>query len=594
MALLGLTGVTVTHGGPPVLDDVSLVVDEGERIALLGRNASGKSTLLSVIAGELEPDAGERTLRQGLRIARLPQEVPRGLRGTVAEVVGAGLPTEEAWRSRERLDRLFAGLRLDPASETSRLSAGLSRRVLLARALAASPDLMLLDEPTNHLDIAAIRWLEAQLTARGGATLFVTHDRAFLRGLATRILELDRGRLTSWPGDHATYLLRREERAAEETRRNERADRKLAKEEAWRRKGVKAQRTRGEARVVALEQMRRERRARREATGTAAIAIAEAERSGRLVLDGRGLVAGYGEVALLRPMDLLVIRGDRIGLVGPNGSGKTTLARTLVGDLPPVSGRVKRGTGLEPVWFDPLHAALDPASTVGECVSGGVPFVEVGGKQRHVTSYLADFLFEADAARQPVSRLSGGERARLLLARLFARPSNLLVLDEPTNDLDVETLDVLEDALLAYGGTVLLVSHDRDFLDQTVTSLLVFDGAGGVREVVGGWSEWARIEDRERAAECAASPAPPVRRPRAEAERDAARRAARARRALEELEREVERLEAERRALHDRMGDPAFWSGPSEDVEATKRRLEALEGDLVDAYERWTSAAEDE
>jgi ATP-binding cassette subfamily F protein uup len=585
MVLLGLSGVTVAHGGPPVLDEVALVVEEGERIGLLGRNASGKSTLLAVIAGDVVPDAGERTMRQGLTVARLPQEVPRGLAGRVGDLVSAATPSgEEAWRSRERLERLFTGLRLDPDAEAASLSAGLARRALLARTLAASPDLLLLDEPTNHLDVEAIRWLESHLLQRGGATLFVTHDRAFLRRLATRILETDRGRLTSWPGDYENYLRRQEERAADEARRFERADQRLAKEEVWRRKGVKAQRTRGQARIEALERLRRERRERRAAVGTARMAIADAERSGRLVVEAIGLVAGHAGTNVVGPLDLAVMRGDRVGLVGPNGSGKTTLARTLIGELPPVAGTVRRGVNLQIAWYDPLHASLDPEKTVGESVTDGTPFVEVGGKRRHVVSYLGDFLFEPGSVGHPVKRLSGGERARLLLARLFARPSNVLVLDEPTNDLDAETLDVLEDALLAYAGTVLVVSHDRDFLDQAVTNLLVFDGAGGVREVVGGWSDWERIEERERAA--AREAQEPARRP------DAApspRASGRDRRAIERIERSIERLEAEQSELMARMSDPAFWTSGEESVRAVRERSDALAREIREAYDRWTA-----
>jgi ATP-binding cassette subfamily F protein uup len=487
MALLGLTGVTVSHGGPPLLERASLTIEDGERLGLLGRNASGKSTLIAVLSGDLAPDEGEVTRRQGARVARLPQEVPRGLAGSALDVVSAGLPPgEPEWRSAQRLDRLLAGLRLSGDLDVATLSAGLARRVLLARALAADPDLLLLDEPTNHLDLPSIRWLEEHLLERAGATLFVTHDRAFLRRVATRILELDRGRLTSWPGDLASYLRRREEREEDEAVRRERADSLLAKEEAWRRKGLKAQRNRNQERVERLERLRAERRERRDPTGVARLSAAEAERSGHLVLEAKGLAAGHGTTPVVRGLDLLVARGDRLGLVGPNGSGKTTLLRTLLGELPALEGAVRRGTNLRTIWFDPLHAPLDPDASVLEAVADGADAIEVGGRSRHVLGYLSDFLFEADRVRQPVRLLSGGERARLLLARLFARPSNLLVLDEPTNDLDAETLDLLEDVLSAYAGTVVVVSHDRDFLDQVVTGLLVFDGAGGVREVVGG------------------------------------------------------------------------------------------------------------
>jgi ATP-binding cassette subfamily F protein uup len=537
---------------------------------------------MALLAGELAPDRGERTARQGVTWARLPQEVPRGMTGAVRDVVAGGLPAgEEAWRSRERLGRLFEGLRLDPAADVAALSAGLSRRVLLARALAADPDLLLLDEPTNHLDVPSIEWLERHLLERAGATLFVTHDRALLRRLATRILELDRGRLTSWPGDYEEYLRRVEERADDEGRRREQADRLLAKEEAWRRKGLKAQRNRNQSRVEALERLRAERRARRDPTGSVRLAIAEAERSGRLVLEARGLAAGHGRTPVVAGLDLVVVRGDRLGLVGPNGSGKTTLARTLLGDLPPLAGSVRHGTNLETVWFDPFHAALDPGKTVEESVADGASVVEVGGVTRRTLAYLADFLFEADRARQPVGLLSGGERARLLLARLFARPSNLLVLDEPTNDLDAETMEVLEDALLAYPGTVLVVSHDREFLDQVVTGLLVFDGKGGVAEVVGGWSEWDRIRASAAAAPPPAAPAARAAAPARPSNRD--------RREVERLEKRIAALEEEHRALHAAMEEPSFWTGARDRIAQVEARLAGIQSDLAACYDRWAA-----
>jgi ATP-binding cassette subfamily F protein uup len=587
MALLGLSGVRVAWGQPPVLDGVALQVDDGERVGLLGRNASGKSTLLAVVAGTLEPDAGERSVRQGLVVASVPQQVPHDLRGTVDDVVRAGLrPNEEDWRTRQRLSQLYEGLRLTPTADAAALSAGLARRALIARALAADPDLLVHDEPTNHLDVPAIRWLEEHLRARAGATLFVTHDRAFLASLATRILELDRGRLTSWPGDYANYVRRQEERAADEAHRREQADRLLAKEEAWRRQGLKAQRNRNQSRVEALERLRRERRERRDPTGSVRLAIAEAERSGRLVLEAEGLAAGHAGRAVVSGLDLLVSRGDRWGFVGPNGSGKTTLARTLIGDLPPVAGTVRQGANVRTVWFDPRNAALDPDRSVEHSVADGANVIEVGGKSRHVYSYLADFLFEAERARQPVRLLSGGERARLLLARLFAKPSNLLVLDEPTNDLDAETEEVLEDALLAYPGTVILISHDRAFLDETVTNLLVFDEAGSgqgvVTEFVGGWSDWERHLARN-----AAPAAAPARKPERAATSPAAS-ARRDQRAAERLERSIAALEDERRALHAAMEDPAFWTGPKDRVDETQARVAKIDADLEAAYARWT------
>ena len=585
MALLSLSEVSLTHGGPRILDGVSLQIDEGERLGMLGRNASGKSTLMAVLAGELEPESGDVMRRQGLTVARLPQEVPRGMQGTVFDTVAAAVPRgEDEWRTKERLARLLDGLRLDPGADVAALSAGLSRRVLLARALAASPDLLLLDEPTNHLDVESIEWLEAHLLERRAATLFVTHDRAFLRRLATRILEIDRGQLTSWPGDYANYLRRQEERAVDEAQRHARADRKLAKEEVWALKNVKAQRNRNYSRVADLERLRQERRDRRDKTGSVRLGVAEAERSGHLVFEAKGLTAGHGKTPVVRNLDLVVTRGDRLGFVGPNGSGKTTLVRTLLGDLPALAGTVRRGGNLEPIWFDPLNASLDPDATLEESITVGTTFVELDGRTRHVKSYLADFLFDSDDARKPVSVLSGGERARLLLARLFARPSNLMVLDEPTNDLDAETMDVLENALQAYSGTVLVVSHDRYFLDQVVTGLVVFDGHGGVREVVGGWSEWDRIRSEEAARVRPAAPAP---KPASDH-----RATIRDRREVERLEKKIDALEKEKKALHEAMEKPDFWTGPKEPRDQVQARVADVDREIAAAFERWSALQE--
>jgi len=591
MPLVALTDVTLAYGGPSILERVALSIDEGERVGLLGRNASGKSTLMGVLEGLIPCDSGTVSRRQGARITSLPQAVPRGMTGSVQALVEGGAPAgEEAWRTRERVSRLLDGLRLDPAQDLGTLSAGLARRALLARALAADPDLLLLDEPTNHLDLPTIDWLERHLLARRGALLFVTHDRAFLARLCTRIVELDRGQLTSWPGDWATYLRRQEERALAEERQRAQADRKLAQEEAWIRKGLKAQRKRSEARVLELQRMREERRQRRDPTGQVRLAIQEADRSGQLVLQARGLSAGHPGRPCVEGLDLTVLRGDRLGLLGRNGSGKTTLLRTLLGDLEPLAGSVRRGANLAVTWFDPLNAGLDPEKTVVDSVTDGATFVEVGGRRKHVIGYLAEFLFPADRVRQPVKNLSGGERNRLLLARLFARPSNLLVLDEPTNDLDAETLDLLEDALLAYEGTLLVVSHDRDFLDQVVTGLLVLRGDGNVREVVGGYSDWCtqggRIDDllEPRAGTSgAAAPAAP-----GAAATAAARPPGRERREIERLERKIEALEEEQRQLQAQMEAPEFWTGPAGPRESAQARLAEVARTLEATFARWT------
>ncbi|MFM8387480.1 MAG: ATP-binding cassette domain-containing protein [Planctomycetia bacterium] len=595
MPLVALSDVTLAYGGPSILDRVALSIDEGERVGLLGRNASGKSTLMGVLEGLIPCDSGTVSRRQGARITSLPQAVPRGMKGSVQALVEGGAPAgEEAWRTRERVSRLLDGLRLDPLQDLSTLSAGLARRALLARALAADPDLLLLDEPTNHLDLPTIDWLEQHLLARRGALLFVTHDRAFLARLCTRILELDRGRLTSWPGDWAAYLRRQEERALAEERQRAQADKKLAQEEAWIRTGLKAQRKRSEARVLELERLREERRQRRDPTGQVRLSIQEAERSGQLVLQARGLSAGHPGRPCVEGLDLTLLRGDRVGLLGRNGSGKTTLLRTLLGDLEPLAGSVRRGANLAVTWFDPLNAGLDPEKTVMDSVTDGATFVEVGGRRKHVIGYLAEFLFPADRVRQPVKNLSGGERNRLLLARLFAQPSNLLVLDEPTNDLDAETLDLLEDALLSFPGTLLVVSHDRDFLDQVVTGMLVFRGDGNVREVVGGYRDWCtqggRIEDllEPRMRAPASGAHAPGDGTADRASTTATRPSGRERREVERLERKIEALEEEQRQLQAQMEAPEFWTGPAGPRESAQARLAEVARTLEATFARWT------
>jgi ATP-binding cassette subfamily F protein uup len=616
--LLTLDKISLAFGHLPLLDGATAQFEAGERVCVLGRNGSGKSTLMRILSGEQAPDAGTVWRQPTLRAARLDQDVPLSEHLPVFDVVAGGLgdvsalvtayhqaavavahdpspaalerlgrrqhdlEERDGWRVEQRVEMVLSRLNLPADAVVDTLSGGWRRRVLLARALVAQPDLLLLDEPTNHLDIDAIAWLEEFLAEYQGAVVFVTHDRAFLQRLATRIVELDRGRLTSWPGDYANYLRRQEERAADEAHRAAQADKLLAKEEVWVRKGLKAQRNRNQSRVEELERLRRERRERRDPTGSVRLAITEAERSGRLVIEALGLAAGHGSTAVVRDLELLVVRGDRLGIVGPNGSGKTTLVRTLLGDLPPLAGTVRRGTNLRTIWFDPLNAALDPERSVVDTVADGADQIDIDGRRRHVVSYLADFLFPADRARQPVKKLSGGERARLLLARLFAQPSNLLVLDEPTNDLDAETLEVLEDALMAYPGTVIVVSHDRDFLDETVNGLLVLDGRGGVREVVGGWSEWERVS----AAAAPAVPAKPAAASRAGADH---RAAVRDRREVERLERKIAALEDEQRALHVTMEEASFWTGPAERVAATQARLAEVEREVAAAYERWTS-----
>ncbi len=554
MARVTLRDVSLGFRGPLVLEGVNLAVDPGERVCLLGRNAAGKSTLMRLIHGAIEPDRGEIARQQGLVTAMLPQEVPRDLSGTVFDEVArglglraallaeyhqaahrlaaAGIADEESrdlqarldriqhalevdggWRMHQEVEAVISRMALEPDADVSVLSAGMKRRVLLAKALVGNPQILLLDEPTNHLDIDAIRWLEEFLLRFGQSLLFVTHDRAFLRKVATRIIELDRGRLTSWACDYPTYLQRREVLLEGEARQQAEFDKKLAREEVWIRTGIQARRTRNEGRVRALERLRDARRVRRELTGDVRMEIQEAERSGRLVIDARNVRFSYAGPPVVNDLSTKIMRGDRVGLIGPNGSGKTTLLRVLLGELMPQAGAVRHGTNLEVAYFDQLHAQLDDAKSVRDNVRDGADSVTINGRNRHIIGYLEDFLFSPEQAAGPVARLSGGERNRLLLARLFTKPSNVLVMDEPTNDLDLETLELLEDLLSDYPGTLLLVSHDREFLNNVVTSTLVLEGAGRVKEYAGGYDDWLRqrVPDPPPAAESAQETAKPAR-----------------------------------------------------------------------------------
>ncbi len=586
---IDLQGVSLSYGGPPLLQRVDLLVEADERVCLMGRNGTGKSSLLRLVNGAEVPDDGRIERQPGLRTAMLPQEVPPAEEGTVEQLALAGVeppPGEEEWQRRRRTERVFAGLRLDPAAPFASLSGGMKRRVFLARALISQPDLLLLDEPTNHLDIDAIAWLEEHLLRYPGAVLFVTHDRAFLGRLATRIVELDRGALTSYPGDHATYLRRKAELLAVEEAERARFDKKLAEEEAWIRQGIKARRRRNEGRVRALQQMRRERRERREQLGTARIRIQQAERSGKRVIEARGVSFAYRDgPVIVRGLDTEILRGDKVGVIGPNGIGKTTLLRILLGELAPDEGSVHHGARLDVAYLDQLRDQLRDDRTVAQNVADGADTVVFDGQARHVITYLEEFLFAAERARSPVSALSGGERNRLLLARLFARPSNVLVLDEPTNDLDTETLELLEERLAEYDGTVLLVSHDRAFLDNVVTGTLAFEGDGAVREYVGGYEDWVR--QREQAPEPAPRPKKSGKpRPRPPAERPRKRTYAE-QLELDALPERIEALEAERDALQAQTADPAFYRRSKDEITAALARLEAMEAELAAVYARW-------
>ena len=589
MAIIVLHDITLGFGGAPLLDGVDLTIEPGERLCLLGRNGAGKSTLLRILTGETQPDGGEILRSAGLRVARLDQAVPAGIRGTVRQVVAGGVgqgngePLPE-WEAIRKAETVLTRAGLDPEPRFETLSAGLKRRTLLARALAGEPDLLLLDEPTNHLDIPSVEWLEETLRRLAPALLFVTHDRAFLKRLATRILELDRGRLAGFPGDYETYLNRRAEMDAAEAAERDRFEKKLAAEETWVRSGIKARRTRNEGRVRDLERMRAERRTWRDRTGDVRMQAEEARRTGKLVIEATNLSYAWGETPEVRDFSGVVMRGDRIGILGPNGAGKTTLLHLLLGRIAPDRGHVRHGTHLEVAYFDQLREQLDESATVADNLADGNDRVVVNGKGRHVMGVLKDFLFAPDRARSPVSMLSGGERNRLLLARLFTRPSNVLVLDEPTNDLDMETLELLEELLAGYGGTVLLVSHDREFLDNVVTGTLVFEGEGRIGAYAGGYSDWLLQRPTPEA--------PPPKRengPQPERSRKTRPRkpSFKEKAELAALPARIEALEAEQAELHRRMADPEFYREVGNAVAETTRRLEALETELEATYGRW-------
>ncbi|MDR3639153.1 MAG: ATP-binding cassette domain-containing protein, partial [Isosphaeraceae bacterium] len=579
--------VSLAFGGPRLLDQVTFQVERGERVCVLGRNGEGKSTLLRLIHGELTPDDGEVVRQQGLRLARLAQEVPQGQVGSVAEVVADGLDDAHAELGAHdhRVDAVISRMGLDGDARFEDLSSGMKRRVLLARALVNEPDVLLLDEPTNHLDIDAIRWLEEFLLRSGPTLLFVTHDRALLGRLATRIIELDRGSLFDWSCDYATFLKRKEERLAAEERQNALFDKKLAQEEVWIRKGIEARRTRNEGRVRALKAMRDARQQRRDKQGSARVLAQEAERSGMLVIEAKGVAFGYDGRPVIQELSTALMRGDKVGIIGPNGAGKTTLLRLLLGELAPQSGTIRQGTNLEVAYFDQLKAVLEPEKTVQQNVSE-YDTIPINGQHRHVIGYLQDFLFPPERSRTLAKYLSGGERSRLLLAKLFTKPSNVLVLDEPTNDLDLETLELLESLLVEYQGTVLLVSHDRAFLNDVATSTLVIEEGGRVREYDGGYDDYLRqrppsTPDETRPAQTSAASPPqvPADRPRKLSYKE--------KRELETLPGRIEELDLALRALHESMADPAYYRRDGDAIANDKARLETLERDLAEAYERW-------
>jgi len=583
MALIHLQNIQIAFGGPAVLDGVNLLIEPGERICLLGRNGEGKSTLLKILSGDLEPDNGSMIVQSGVTVARLMQTVPQELSGTVSDLVSRDWNHEHALD--HPVEKVISLMNLDPAQPFDELSGGMRRRTLLAKALVNDPEVLILDEPTNHLDMESIQWLENFLLRWRGTVLFVTHDRVFLKKLATRIIELDRGQLTSWECDYPTYLKRRQALLDAETGQRAEFDRKLAQEEVWIRKGIKARRTRNEGRVRALEKMRSERSQRRDRTAAVTMQLHEAGLSGRKVITAKEISCGYDGEEIIQNFSTEILRGDRIGIMGLNGCGKSTLLNALLGHLDPVRGEVRHGTRLEVAYFDQHHMQLDETKSVKFNLCGDNEYVQTRSGRQHVMGYLRNFLFSPTDADQPVGSLSGGERNRLMLAKLFAQPSNVLVLDEPTNDLDVETLDLLEELLIEYQGTVLLVSHDRAFLNNVVTSTIVFE-EGRIGEYAGGYDDWVdQSSRRQNAVEQVQKTVDPVKtRTRQLTNKE--------RYELKELPKRIEQLEEELEELHNTLNDPDFYRRDPEEIKTTTARAEAVPHELETAYDRWAELDE--
>jgi len=588
--LVSLDRVSLAFGHLPLLAEASVQIDRRERLCVIGRNGTGKSTLLHIVGGALAPDAGRVWTQPGVRIGRLAQDAPLMDTRAVTDVVSEGLGNldEEDWQRDQRVETVLSRLSLPPDASLSTLSGGWQRRVLLARALVGQPDLLLLDEPTNHLDIETMTWLETFLVDYPGAVVFVSHDRVFLQRVATRIIELDRGRLTSWPGDYAAFLRAKETQLATEAVHHAKFDKRLAEEEFWLRQGIKARRTRNEGRVRALLEMRSDKAARRTQVGNVRLRADAGDRSGQLVIEAKGVCKAFTEAPVVLDASVRLIRGDRIGLIGPNGSGKTTMLRLLIGELEPDAGEVRQGANVTIAYYDQQREQLDPERTVFDTIADGNETVTVNGAPKHVHGYLRDFLFSPERARSPVKALSGGERNRLLLARLFTRPANLLVLDEPTNDLDIETLELLEALLIDWPGTLLLVSHDRAFIDHVVTSTLVFEGEGRVQEYVGGYADWMRQRRH-------ATPAPARRiqsvgpggldAPAVEPTRR--KLSYREQRELDQLPARIEDFEAEQQRLQAAVADPGLYKESAETIHQTLARLDTIEQSILDSYARW-------
>jgi len=598
MSLVTISELAIRFRGPALFENVSFRIEAGQRIGLLGRNGAGKTTLMKMLCGTVEPDAGSITFSPSTRVAILSQEVPQDMTGEIQEIVAQGLteaaadstdePLED-WQIEIQVEQILSRMELDPTTRFESLSSGMKRRVLLAKALVTEPDLLLLDEPTNHLDIEAIKWLEAFLQKSRFAIMFVTHDRAFLRSMANRILEIELGRMFDWTCDYTTFLQRKEQAIATEEKQNALFDKKLAEEEVWIRKGIKARRTRNEGRVRALKAMREERSQRQKKTGTSRIQIQEAQRSGALVCECKEASFSWPDHPVFQDFTTTIMRGDKVGIIGRNGAGKSTLLKCLLGQLEPTGGSIRLGTNVEVAYFDQLREQLDEEKTVLDNVGGGSDQIEINGRNKHVLGYLQDFLFEPERSRTPVKFLSGGERNRILLAKLFARPANVIVLDEPTNDLDSETLELLEEKLMEFKGTILMVSHDREFLNNVVTSTIVFE-AEGINEYVGGYDDWVRQTGGALVAKAEIKPpkAEPKPKSNKQSDSDAPRKLKyKERLELEKLPTEIDELEQKIAAIHKDMADPEFFKGAGERIAEVQKQLADHEANLVQAMTRW-------
>jgi ABC transport system ATP-binding/permease protein len=627
MALMGMRDVSWGFDDPPLLENISFQIEKGERVCLLGRNGVGKSTFLKLLSGEVAPDNGEIWRQQGVSVASLKQDVLTSFDSTIFDLVAQGLgdlgkiiseynhlnkmpethqisdlfqrreqlqhllDVDHGWTVFTRVENILSRTRLDPETKFADLSAGMKRRALFARALAQAPDILLLDEPTNHFDIESILWMEEFILRHIKTLVFVTHDRAFLKNISTRVLELDRGVLTSYDCDYDIYLQRKQAVLDVEENQNRQFDKKLSQEEAWIRQGVKARRTRNEGRVTALEKMRETFQARRKKIGNVRLQVQEAERTGKLVIEATEVCFLYDDKPILRDFSTLIMRGDKVGIIGPNGVGKTTLLSILLKEIPPDSGNVRHGTNLQVAYFDQLRMTLDENKTVAENIGEGNDFIVFNGEKRHVISYLKDFLFSAQRGRMPVHVLSGGEKNRLLLAKLFTQPSNLLVLDEPTNDLDIETLELLEELLFEFSGTILIVSHDRAFLNNVVTSTLVFEGSGQVTEYAGGYEDWLIQK-----------PKPDVIQPCEKKESEKSKQKPKQlkikkltfkeKQELKDLPQIIENLESRQKKLFETMSDPLFYKMEKKEITRVKSQLEETEKAIEDAYIRWEELGE--